>query len=325
MKQKKYVGLKICALTAVVSLFAASMAFAAEQVEARSVNGTQVEAADYVSREVKISVPEQNGIPAHTMYAIITLPGSATKDAPVPAVVMMHGTGSNLHEVNGGFDMAAEQFAKSGIASIRFDFIGTGTGKEANYIYYNYTSASQDAKTAADYIAALNNVDGSKIGVMGWSQGGTDALLAAADYPDTFHSVVTWAGALDLTGLFPDFNKSYAEAQEKGSVDMTFDWRTSLPVGAQWFREVKDTDALAKAKTIPAPILTINGTGDTIVDPASGKVIADAAQNKASRNLMIDGMDHTFNMFTGDYSAINQAIGASADFFKETLNPAAGK
>ena len=216
--------------------------------------------------------------------------------------------------------MAAAEMAVQGLATIRFNFQGIDEGTEELYVNYSYTSANIDAKAAADYLAGLEVVDGDKLGVMGWSQGGTNAFLAAAAYPDTFKSVVTWAGALDLTTMFEDFDAAYAEAEKNGSFTMEFDWRTSLPTGFQWFKDVKNTDVLEETKTIKAPILTINGAADTVVDPASGKTVADAAQNEASANLIIENCDHTLNMFSGDYTAINQVISATADFFVDTLS-----
>ena len=274
----------------------------------------------YTEETVSIEVAAQDGVPAHTMTAIVTVPTSATKDAKVPGVVMLHGTGSNMHEVNGAYDMAAAEMAAQGLATIRFNFQGIDEGTEELYVNYSYTSANIDAKAAADYLAGLEVVDGDKLGVMGWSQGGTNAFLAAAAYPETFKSVVTWAGALDLTTMFEDFDAAYAEAEENGSFTMEFDWRTALPTGFQWFKDVKETDVLEETKTIEAPILTINGAADTVVDPASGKTVADAAQNEASENLIIENCDHTLNMFSGDYSAINQVISATVDFFVDTLS-----
>jgi dipeptidyl aminopeptidase/acylaminoacyl peptidase len=80
-------------------------------------------------------------------------------------------------------------------------------------------------------MAKLDVIDANKLAVMGWSQGGTNALLAAAAYPGTFKAVVTWAGALDLTTMFDNFDAAYETAKTTGSYEMTFDWRDSLPVG----------------------------------------------------------------------------------------------
>lgn len=193
----------------------------------------------YVENVVSIDVPAQNGIPAHTVPGTLTMPATASKDATVPGVVMLHGTGSNRDEAGMGYAIAAPVMATYGIATLRIDFMGNGDSK-ADYVNYNYTSAKLDAKAAADYLSKLEAVDGGKLGVMGWSQGGTDALLAAAAYPDTFKAVVTWAGALDLSTMFEDFTAASATAEKNGYFEMTFDWREPLHVGPRWFKEVKE-------------------------------------------------------------------------------------
>ena len=271
-----------------------------------------------------IDVAEQDGIPAHKMVAVVTLPKTA-EGVKVPAVVMLHGTGSTKDEAGNGYAMAAPMMAKAGIASIRFDFMGNGDS-EASYTDYCYTSANIDAKAAADYVAGLDGVDSDKIAVMGWSQGGTNTLLAAAAYPETFKAVITWAGALSLdesTGLFGDktFDEAYAIAKADGSYEMTFDWRDSLQVGERWFKEVAETDVLAETAKIEAPVLAINGDQDTTVLPENAAKIAAAAKN--GRELLIAGADHTYNVFTEietGYAALNKTVNAGIGFLQETLN-----
>ena len=145
---------------------------------------------------------------------------------------------------------------------------------------------------------------------MGWSQGGTNALLAAAAYPETFSAVVTWAGALDLTGLFGEtsFADAKAKAEADGAFTMTLDWRTpsDLPVGVQWFKDVESTDVLAETAKIKAPVLAIHGEDDDTVPPASAGQIAEAAAD--GQTHMIPGCDHTFNVFSGDFTALNDAV-----------------
>ena len=278
---------------------------------------TPEEAPAYIETEITIDVPEQDKVPAHTITGILTVPTGV--ESAVPGVVMLHGTGSNLHEVNGAYDMAAAEMAENGLATLRFNFMGIGDGKEEEYVGYSYTSANVDAKAAADYLAGLDAVDGDALAVMGWSQGGTNALLAAAAYPETFKAVVTWAGALDLTGMTEDFAAAAAEAKENGFWTMEFDWRTALPFGAQWFEDVENTDVLEKVQEIAAPILAINGEGDTVVDPASGEAIVEASQNELSKNVMIPDCDHTLNMFSDSMDAIQAVIDATCEFFTANL------
>ena len=235
-----------------------------------------------------------------------------------PAVVMLHGTGSTRDEAGNGYAYAAPVLAATyGVATIRIDFPGNGEST-ADYMQYTFDSAVADALTAAAYMASLDCVDAEKLGVMGWSQGGTDAMLAAGR-TDIFSSVVTWAGApfMALDGFFCEAD--YEEAKQNGFFVMEFDWRENLNVSLQWCEDVMTTDVLAVFSAFEGPVLAIAGEEDDTVDPDCANQIVAVNTNEVSATCFIPGMDHTFNVFTGDLSALYTAIDATGTFFAETL------
>ena len=258
--------------------------------------------------EISVMIPNID----HDIPAVICIPKG---DGPFPIVVMLHGTGSDKSEAGGGYLLAAPALAEAGIASVRFDFIGNGEST-ADYIDYNFTSAVDDTNIAFAYAASLPRIDGHRAGIMGWSQGGTIALLAAGENP-AYKSVVCWAGAPDLSGV-ADL-EAYEIAKENGFYELTFDWRSSLKLGLQWFDEAYGTDVLEVFSNSTAPVLAINGALDTVVDPVNAQRIVDASRNNESEVLLIEGADHTFNIFTGDMTAFDQLIGATVDWFVKTL------
>lgn len=267
------------------------------------------EKAGYSEKTVTFSVPEQDGVPAHEVVGTLTLPDGT--DGAVPAVVMLHGTGSNRHEAGNGYDVAAPLLAKAGLASLRIDFMGAGDSK-ASDVDFSPTSAVLDAKAAADYLAKLEAVDGNAMGVMGWSQGGLDAMLAAAAYPSTFKAVVTWAGATDMKNS--DFAQRHETAKKDGYTVTEYDWREPMRVGLRWYDDMAATDVLEKVAGYPGPILAIQGEDDVIVVPETAGKIVEASTNSASKTHMIKGCDHTFNVFSGSFSAIEEAAEATAEY-----------
>jgi len=236
-----------------------------------------------------------------------------------PGVVMLHGTGSARDEAGNGYKTAAPILAAQyGVATIRIDFRGNGDSK-AQYTDYTFKTAVEDAVAAAKYIGALSTVNADKLGVMGWSQGGTDALLAAGEHPEIFKCVVTWAGAPDLSDMLSDAD--YAAAKKDGYFVMKFDWRSDLKVSLQWCEDVKHTDVLKVFKDgYTGPVLAIAGKNDTTVDPTWSTKIVAASSNTASATHFIDGMDHTFNVFSeADLHSLMNAINATGTYFQTNL------
>lgn len=243
--------------------------------------------------------------------ATITLPDGA---GPFPFVVMFHGTGSNRHEAGNGYDMLAPLLAEAGIASARFDFAGSGDSK-VDYVEYTPSSGMQDGLDVVDYMRGLEQIDDDRLGVLGWSQGGLVAMLTASRTP-AVRSVVTWAGVLDMSGYLAD---QYDDAKANGFTQMTFDWRTPLNLSIDWYDEVRALDLAKELGNYNGAILAINGSNDTVVLPAVADEIVAAAPGSTKRKAIIEGADHTFNIFSGDMSAYNELTGLTVDWFKETL------
>jgi dipeptidyl aminopeptidase/acylaminoacyl peptidase len=247
--------------------------------------------------------------------AVVTLPnGKAGQN--FPAVVMLHGYGSNKDEAGNGYKLAAPELAKEGIASIRIDFMGYGDSA-VDHEGFTLDIGVREAEIAADYLAALPAIDPDRIGIMGWSKGGSIALLAAGRNP-RFKSALTWAGAVKLDGAVYGA-EAYQTAKSDGVYIAEFDWRGPLNLSLEAFEVAARTDILAEFSRSAAPTLAIAGSDDTVVPPETAERIKAASGNAASRTFIIPGADHTFNIFTGDMGAFNTLIRETIGWFQETL------
>lgn len=246
-----------------------------------------------------------------TIPATVTLPEGP---GPFPFVVMYHGTGSNRHEAGNGYDLLAPKLAEAGIASARFDFAGNGDSP-VDYKEYTFSSGVADGQDVIAYMRGLAQIDDARLGVLGWSQGGTIAMLTAGRHDDV-RSVVTWAGALDMQGAFAEL---YPEAEKNGFAVMEFEWRTPLNLSLDWFKEAQSTDVAAELANYKGAVLAIAGANDDVVPPATTDAIVAAAGGDNKSKSIIDGADHTFNIFSGDMSAFNTLIAQTVDWFKATL------
>jgi dienelactone hydrolase len=265
-----------------------------------------VEAPAYQETPVTIDAAD------HYIPGVLTMPAGK---GPFPVVVMLHGYGSNKDEAGGGYKLFAPQLAGNGIASVRIDFLGCGEST-ADHAGFDLNVGVAEALKAAAWLAARPEIDAERVGVMGWSKGGAIALLAAGS-DARFKSVLTWAGAPDLSGVYTA--EGFAAARRNGVYTATFDWRGPLAMSLHAFEVAAAANVLTEFSVSPAPVLAINGGADTVVPPATAERIRAASQNAASRALIIPGADHTFNIFSGDLSVFNALCEETAAWFRETL------
>jgi dienelactone hydrolase len=274
---------------------------------ASAPRGSQNQTYDFT--EEKVFIPSGG----YVIPAIVTLPVGAPR---VPAVVMLHGYGSDKDEAGGGYKLFAPQLAQAGIASIRIDFFGSGDST-VDYVDFDLNVGVANANAALAYLQSLQQVDGKRVGVMGWSMGGTIALLSAGQNR-AYKAVLTWAGAPDLSGAVYTAD-GFAVAQKNGYYEATFDWRSSLKLSRKAYEVARDTDVLAVFAQSKAPVLALAGTLDTTVPPENAAKIAQASKNARSRSSLIPGADHTFNIFTGDMACFDALTAETLAWFRATL------
>ncbi|ODT72488.1 MAG: hypothetical protein ABS75_03240 [Pelagibacterium sp. SCN 63-23] len=243
--------------------------------------------------------------------ATITLPEG---EGPFPFVVMFHGTGSNRHEAGNGYDLLAPKLAEAGIASARFDFAGNGDST-VDYADYTPSGGMQDGLDVIAHMRGLDQIADERLGLLGWSQGGMIAMLTASRNPGV-ESLVTWAGVLDMSGYEAD---RYDEAKANGHIVLEFDWRTPLNLSIDWFDEVRGLNLAEEMGNYQGALLAIAGSKDDVVLPEVAEEIVAAAGGSDKNSEVIEGADHTFNIFSGDMSAFDTLMAMTVERFRQTL------
>ncbi len=229
--------------------------------------------------------------------AVLTLPAG---DKPVPAVVLLHGTGADKNEVGDLFKTLAAELAEQGVASLRIDFAGTGDSP-VGYRQYNLSTAVTDAQTALSYLMHHESVDKHRLGLVGFSQGGLIAQLLAG-YDDRIQAMVLWSSvAGDGPGNFDRlFDKHYPEALEQGYSTVQFRWRSPLAFDLKWFEEVEANTSLSDLKNYRGALLAIAGAEDRAVPYEASESIINSAGSFESRLEVIRGANHIFNVMGPD-------------------------
>ncbi len=122
----------------------------------------------------------------------LTLPNTEA-GKKFPTVVMVTGSGPQNRDEeifeHKPFAVIADYLARNGIASFRFDDRGTALSK-GNYSEATIDTFKEDARSACNFVKGLPQT--GKTGILGHSEGGTLAVLMAADEKPDF--IVSLAG-----------------------------------------------------------------------------------------------------------------------------------
>jgi hypothetical protein len=271
-----------------------------------TIKQTQVKDYDFTESVISINNGEYD-IPAALVMPIC--------DNDVPLVIMLHGTGSSRDEAGDGYKLLAPALAKKGIASIRYDFPGSGEST-VSYLLYSNSEASKNTLTVADYASNMDGIDKNKLGILGWSQGGTDALLVAGE-SNRFMSIATWAGSLELSDMLTPEMRD--EALSMGQTSMEFGWRDALPLSQKWIDESDNMDVLAEVAKITSPIGSFHGSVDEDVPYSDSVKVQSASSNPNSELITIEGTGHTYGIFSGDMTKFNELKTKTVDWFVKTL------
>lgn len=278
----------------------------------------------------------------YTFNGTLTLPENYTKNTPV--VLMVTGSGQQNRDEelfnHKPFAVIADALVRQGIASLRYDDRGWGD-KSVNFADFTTDDFRQDAAAAIPLLRKRFN----KVGILGHSEGGTIAMMLAAEGKADF--IVSLAGmaisgketlimqnrqAMSAIGLPKEMVDSYCNSISKALDEIASGKKASeinIDDVPQALKPIT-TKALQQADTpyirhfltvdvgkllpkIKCPVLALNGTKDTQVDcDANTTRIEKGLANCKHSIKKIDGVNHMFqHCNTGivtEYQQIEETI-----------------
>jgi len=129
--------------------------------------------------------------------AYVTLPAGASKDKPVPLLVLPHSSvwGRDTY----GFDGEAQFFASRGFAVLQPNFRGSA-GTEWMFPYedrWAFRKMHDDVTAATRAVLKTGLIDPTRVAIAGWRFGGTLAMSGAAFEPSLYRCAVAVSGTFD--------------------------------------------------------------------------------------------------------------------------------
>lgn len=278
----------------------------------------------------------------YTFNGTLTLPENYTKDTPV--VLMVTGSGQQNRDEelfeHKPFAVIADALARQGIASLRYDDRGWG---DASVKFMNFTTDDfrQDAAAALPLLRKRFN----KVGILGHSEGGTIAMMLAAEGKTDF--IVSLAGmaisgketlvmqnrqAMSVLGLPKETVDTYCNSISKALDEIASGKKASeinidgMPEALKpitikslqqadtpYIRHFLNIDVSELLSKIKCPVLALNGTKDTQVDCTANTIQLERGLTNCKHTIKkVDGVNHLFQHCTTgnvvEYQQIEETI-----------------
>lgn len=278
----------------------------------------------------------------YTFNGTLTLPENYTKETPV--VLMVTGSGQQNRDEelfeHKPFAVIADALARQGIASLRYDDRGWG---DASVKFMNFTTDDfrQDAAAALPLLRKRFN----KVGILGHSEGGTIAMMLAAEGKTDF--IVSLAGmaisgketlvmqnrqAMSVIGLPKETVDTYCNSISKALDEIASGKKASeiniddMPEALKpitikalqqadtpYIRHFLNIDVSKLLSKIKCPVLTLNGTKDTQVDCTANTIQLEKGLTNCKHTIKkVDGVNHLFQHCTTgnvvEYQQIEETI-----------------
>ena len=115
----------------------------------------------------------------------------------VPFVILFHGFCDDRNEINFVHTELSRRLCERGIASVRFDFAGSGDS-DGRFEDMTVSSEVEDGLAILDYVKSLDFVDQSRIAIHGLSMGGCVASMVAGLRDADVCALSLWCPAPDV-------------------------------------------------------------------------------------------------------------------------------
>jgi dipeptidyl aminopeptidase/acylaminoacyl peptidase len=242
------------------------------------------EGAPYVAEEVKVST--QAG---HVLAGTLTIPKDVNQ--PLPGVILITGsvpmnrdfTPANAPEYVRPFRQFADALSRRGIVVLRMDDRGCGCSGGGPLESATTAERADDIRAGISYLKNREEINGSRIGLIGWSEGAIIApMIAVTD--SSIIAIVLMAGTATKGDVIFDFQDGTG-------------WRGYVESMPEWHQFFIEYDPLPTAEMVRCPVLILHGDKDKHVPVEHANIIAEAIRRGGNQDVTVHILpcyDHHF-------------------------------
>jgi len=241
------------------------------------------EGAPYVAEEVK--VPTQAG---HILVGTLTIPKDVNQ--PLPGVVLITGSSPQNRDFSPHpsvpyrlFRQIADALSRRGIVVLRMDDRGCGCSGGGPLESATTAERADDIRAGISYVKDREEINGSRIGLIGLSEGGIIApMIAVTD--SSIIAIVLMAGTATKGDVIFDFQDGTG-------------WRGSVESLSEWHQFFIAYDPLPTAEMVRCPVLILHGDHDKHVPVEHATILAEAIRRGGNQDVTVHifpGYMHNF-------------------------------
>lgn len=236
---------------------------------------------------------------SNRIYGIMYRPENAS--GRLPLVIISHGFGGS-HSFGSPY---AEALAAKGYLCYTFDFCGGGNSSrsDGSTTEMSIFTERADLEAIIDQMKQRQDVDASRITLMGESQGGMVSAITASDRVSDIHDIILFYPALCIPDDAKNRYPSFSDVPERSSL-----W--GVQIGRTYYEGLYDFDVYAEIQKFEKPVLLLHGDRDDIVNISYAERAAQTYKDVEYH--IMSGAGHGFSG-----SSQTQAINYAAAFLSK--------
>ena len=223
----------------------------------------------------------------------------------VPFVILFHGFCDDRNEINFVPTELSRRMCERGIASVRFDFAGSG---ESDGLFEDMTVSGEvaDGQAILDYVRSLDFVDKSRIALHGLSMGGCVASMVAGLRNEDVCALSLWCPAPDVVYNLQSGRTlcgvPVPDIEEAGCADFE-----GLKVGLNFYRDALTLDPFAVAAKFTKRVNLVHGDEDVTASVQCSHRYQEIYGGRAEL-LVVHGAEHRFKSFDFRAARMDSAL-----------------
>ncbi|WP_446898997.1 alpha/beta hydrolase family protein [Clostridium sp. LBM24168] len=208
----------------------------------------------------------------------------------VPCIIYCHGLSGNRMEHNFMFVKIERSLEKFNIASVRFDFTGSG---ESDGDFKNMTLSSEieDCENALEFVKKLDYIDQNNINILGFSMGAVVSLVLCSKHRKEIRNAIFVSPAINLYDIF--IHEIRGEKLQKFMECGLFDVDGKV-IEKTVVDDIFSYNFYECAKNVCQNTLIVHGDEDKSVPPVYSIILEDIISGKTLLKF-VKGSDHCYD------------------------------